>query len=125
MLPRSQELSIAAQFYFWREQPPLELQGLSSAAPSLRAAGGCSLGQTTAQALMKLLVSLVYMNGKNSFGAFNLLTINTLVKKNSDNEGSSTQFILVSILSVEKRRGENPALEHECNMKKPSAESQV
>ena len=27
-------------------------------------------------------------------------------KKNGDNEGSSTQFILVSILSVEKRRGD-------------------
>lgn len=85
-----------------------------------------SLDQTTAQALMKLLVSLVYMNGKNSFGTFNLLTINTSVKKNGDNEGSSTQFILVSILSVEKRRGKKkPALEYECNMKKPSAESQV
>lgn len=88
---------------------PPELQGLSPAAPSLQAAGGCSLGQTTAQALMKLLVSLVYMNGKNSFGTFNLLTINTSVKKNGDNEGSSTQFILVSILSVEKRRGEKPS----------------
>ena len=36
-----------------------------------------SFDQDTAQALTKFLVSLVYMNGKNSFCTFNLLTINT------------------------------------------------
>ena len=99
---------MAAQFHFWRERSP---PGAAGVELSCSKSPGCqgmhfSLDQTTAQALMKLLVSLVYMNGKNSFGTFNLLTINTSVKKNGDNEGSSTQFILVSILSVEKRRGE-------------------
>lgn len=48
-----------------------------------------SLDQTTTQALIKFHISLLYMNEKNSFCIFNLLTINTYVKRKGDDEGAS------------------------------------